>query len=296
MSQGTPLILLPSEPFNPRQIDPDFEHEREAAKAAGLDTALIDHSRVLEGAAAAAVARTPQAAGPAVYRGWMLKPHQYQAMHAALQSRGIALINTPEQYRTCHYLPESYPWIDGHTPRSVWFRLDGTLDSEQLKESLAPFADSSLVVKDYVKSQTHYWQEACFIAAASDLPAVERVVRKFLELQGDDLNEGLVFREFVPLKVVGTHPKSGMPLAAEFRIFWLSGRPILSHRYWGDLTTFDAPLPWAELTPIAERIPSRFFTMDVAFLADGGWTIVELGTPRLLGYPRRTWPRSASSA
>jgi hypothetical protein len=240
---------------------------------------------VLEGAATAAIARTPEGAGLAVYRGWMLKPNQYEAMHAALLSRGIALINTPEQYRTCHYLPESYPWIDGHTPRSVWFRLDGTLDLERLKESIAPFVDSSLVVKDYVKSQKHYWQEACFIPAARDLPAVERVVRKFLELQGDDLNEGLVFREFVPLKVVGTHPKSGMPLAAEFRIFWLLGKPILSHRYWGDLTTFDAPLPWAELTPIAERIPSRFFTMDVAFLADGGWTIVELGDGQVAGLP-----------
>jgi len=59
----------------------------------------------------------------------------------------------------------------------------------------------------------------------------------------------------------------------------------LSHRYWGDLTTFDAALPWAELTPIAARIPSRFFTMDVAFLADGGWTIVELGDGQVAGLP-----------
>jgi hypothetical protein len=285
MSHGKPLMLLPCEPFNPREVDPDFEPERRAAKAAGLDTALIDHSQVLEGAAGAAVARTPEGAGPAVYRGWMLKPNQYEAMHAALLSRGIELINTPEQYRACHYLPESYPWIEGNTPRSVWLRVDGTLDLERLKQSIAPFGDSSLIVKDYVKSQKHYWQEACFIPSASDLEAVERVVRRFLELQGDDLNEGLVLREFVPLKVVGTHPKSGMPLAAEFRIFWLSGKPILSHRYWGDLTTFDAPLPWAELTPIAERVPSRFFTMDVAFLADGGWTIVELGDGQVAGLP-----------
>jgi hypothetical protein len=284
MSQGKPLILLPCEPFNPREVDPDFEPERRAARAAGFDTALIDHSRVLEGAAGAAVARTPEGAGPSVYRGWMLKPNRYEAMHAALLSRGIELINTPGQYRACHYLPESYPWIDGHTPRSVWFRVDGNLDLERLKQSLAPFGNSSLV-KDYVKSQKHYWHEACFIPSASDLDAVERVLRRFLELQGDDLNEGLVLRQFVPLKVVGTHPKSGMPLAAEFRIFWLSGEPMLSHRYWGDLTTFDAPLPWAELTPIAERIPSRFFTMDVAFLADGGWTIVELGDGQVAGLP-----------
>lgn len=285
MSLGKPLILFPCEPFDARQIDPDFEPERQAAKAAGLETALVDHTRVVEGTAGAAVLRTPEGGGHAVYRGWMLRPSQYGAMHAALQSRGIALINSPEQYRTCHYLPESYPWIEGHTPRSVWFQVEGTLDVSQLARSLAPFGDSSLVVKDYVKSQKHYWQEACFIPKASELSAVERVVRRFLDLQGDDLNQGLVFREFVPLRIVGTHPKSAMPLAAEFRIFWLYGKPILSHRYWGNLSTFDAPLPWAELTPIAERIPSQFFTMDVAFLADGGWTIVELGDGQVAGLP-----------
>lgn len=285
MSQGKPLILLPCEPFDPRQIDPDFEAERQAAKSTGLETALIDHSRVLQGAAAAAVGRAPEGAGAAIYRGWMLRPNQYEAMHAALLSRGIVLINTPAEYRTCHYLPESYPWIEGHTPRSVWFGVHGSLDVDELKRSVEPFGDAPLVVKDYVKSQKHYWKEACFITSARDLSAVESVARKFLELQGDDLNEGLVFREFAPLKIVGAHPKSQMPLAAEFRIFWLLGKPILSHRYWGDLTTFDAPLPWAELTPIAARIPSRFFTMDVAFLAGGGWTIVELGDGQVAGLP-----------
>ena len=34
MSLGKPLILLPCEPVNPREIDPDFQPEREAAKAA----------------------------------------------------------------------------------------------------------------------------------------------------------------------------------------------------------------------------------------------------------------------
>ncbi len=285
MSQDKPIILFPCDPLNPRQVEPDFEPERYAARVVGLETALVDHSRVLDGAAVAAVARVPEGARTAIYRGWMLKPNQYEATHSALVSRGIALINSPQQYRACHYLPEGYSWIEGRTPRSVWFPVEGTLSVERLRRSLASFGESPLIVKDYVKSQKHYWNEACFIPSASDLATVERIVRRFLELQGDDLNEGLVLREFVPLKVVGTHPKSGTPLAAEFRIFWLAGKPILSHRYWGDLTVFDVPLPWAELTPIAERIPSGFFTMDVAFLADGGWTIVELGDGQVAGLP-----------
>jgi len=50
---------------------------------------------------------------------------------------------------------------------------------------------------------------------------VQRVVQRFVELQGEDLNEGLVFREFVPLKIVelGDGQVAGLPsqdLAPEF--------------------------------------------------------------------------------
>jgi hypothetical protein len=279
------VVLFPSQPFSPREIDADFESEQLAARSAGLATALVDHTRVTEGAVAAAVARVAEGQGTALYRGWMLKPRQYEAMFAELEARGVSLVNTPEQYRTCHYLPDSYRWIEGRTPTTVWYPLQGELDVALLASILTPFADRPIVVKDYVKSQKHYWAEACFIPAANDLAAVERVVRRFLELQGEDLNEGLVFRQFVPLEIVGTHPKSGMPLAAEFRIFWLDGEPILSHRYWGDLTKFDRPLPYDEIRPIAAQIPSRFFTMDVAFLDDGSWTIVELGDGQVAGLP-----------
>jgi len=278
-------VLFPSQPFSPREIDPDFELEQRAARDAGLSTALIDHTRIVNGEAPSAVAGVTEGAGAAVYRGWMLTPKQYEAMFAALAARGASLVNTPTAYRTCHYLPESYPWIEGRTPKSVWTPVQGELDVDALAALVAPFGDRPIVVKDYVKSQKHYWNEACFIPAASARAAVERVVRRFLELQGEDLNEGLVFREFVPLKIIGTHPKSAMPLAAEFRIFWLDAEPVLAHRYWGDLTTFEAPLPFDEIRPIAARIPSRFFTMDIAFLEDGNWTIVELGDGQVAGLP-----------
>ncbi len=279
------LILFPSQPFSPREVDGDFELELRAAQQAGLATALIDHTRVVEGAVAAAVARVPEGAQTALYRGWMLKPDQYRLLYDALQARGVLLLNSPQAFRTCHYLPESYPWIEGRTPRTVWFPVLGELDLEALRTSIAPFGAGPIVVKDYVKSQKHYWAEACFMPSAADVVAVERVVRRFLELQGDDLNVGLVLREYAPLRIVGTHPKSGMPLAAEFRIFWLDGEPVLSHRYWGDLTAFEVPLPFDEIRPIAARIPSRFFTMDVAFLNDGAWTIVELGDGQVAGLP-----------
>jgi hypothetical protein len=167
----------------------------------------------------------------------------------------------------------------------VWLPVQGEVDFEAVFRVLDAFRGGPVVLKDYVKSQKHYWAEACFIPAVNDEAAVRRVVRRFLELQGEDLNEGLVFREFVPLKVVGLHPKSGLPLAAEFRIFWLRGEPVLVHRYWGELTIFDSEVPLEAFRSIVAKIPSRFFTMDVAIKDDGSWTIVELGDGQVAGLP-----------
>jgi hypothetical protein len=63
--------------------------------------------------------RTPEEPAAAIYRGWMLTPDQYRSMHGALSARGITLINSPEAYRTCHYLPDSYPFIEGRTPKTA---------------------------------------------------------------------------------------------------------------------------------------------------------------------------------
>jgi hypothetical protein len=47
-----------------------------------------------------------------------------------------------------------------------------------------------------VKSRKHEWAEACYIPSAADRQQVECVVTRFLALQGDDLNKGLVFRVY----------------------------------------------------------------------------------------------------
>ena len=279
------LVLFPSAPLNLREIDEDFDVERQAAKKAGLSTALLDHTRLVMGEPLAALAAVGDYQGEAIYRGWMLTPNQYDRLYTTLASRGVTLLNEPAAYRTCHYLPDSYGYIEPHTARSVWTPLSGEPNFEAIGTLLSDFDSKPLIVKDYVKSQKHYWDEACFIPRADDRAAVERVVRRFLELQAEDLNEGLVFREFLPLKRIGTHPMSGMPLSAEFRIFWLDAEPLLSHRYWAELGPFDSPLPFDDLRLIAEQIPSRFFTMDVAFLESGEVTIVELGDGQVAGLP-----------
>ena len=122
----------------------------------------------------------------------MLRPETYEKLHKACRNRGLVLINDPHQYRYCHYLPESYSGIEAHTPKTVWLETSyDHVDFEVVARLIEPFGASPLVVKDFVKSQKHRWEEACFIPDASDRAQVERVVRRFVELQGTDLAGGV---------------------------------------------------------------------------------------------------------
>ncbi len=72
--------------------------------------------------------------------------------------KNIELINTPVAFGHCHYLPEWYPKLSNHTPKSIWFDLkvgDQVLQ-EQLSKALRTFERKPLIVKDFVKSEKHH--------------------------------------------------------------------------------------------------------------------------------------------
>lgn len=286
-----PLIVFCSDPLEPREPDQAFAAEASAARHLGLDSALIDfETLVYENDTAAAVRRVVPRAEPttAIYRGWMLRPDQYASLYGALATKGVALMNDPAAYRHCHYLPESYSTIEGKTPRSVWLEAGREhVPMNDIMDLLLPFGSGPLIVKDFVKSRKHEWHDACFIPSAADRDAVERVVRRFLELQDDDLNEGLVFREFVEFEPLAFHSKSGMPLTREFRIFFLDRHPVYIVPYWDEGSYADIQPPIDKFTGVAEKVKSRFFTMDVAKRKNGEWLIVELGDGQVSGLPEK---------
>jgi hypothetical protein len=284
-------MIFCADPLDHKRPDPLYAVETEAASAAGFACSLLNFEALVdEQDAEAAVRRIPQAAEPelAIYRGWMLRPAAYARLGEILAARGFALINSPEAYQHCHYLPASYPVIEGHTPRSVWLAAESGLGIERIMAALRPFGAAPLVVKDYVKSRKHEWAEACYIPSASDQREVNRVVTRFLELQGPDLNEGLVFREFVSFEPLAQHTRSGMPLTKEFRLFFLDGEPLLSTAYWDEGDYSDLQPPVERFQQLARRVQSRFFTMDVAKRLDGDWMIIELGDGQVAGLPEQT--------
>lgn len=98
---------------------------------------------------------------------------------------------------------------------------------------------------------------------------------------------GLVFREYVEFEPIGVHPKSGMPITEEYRIFWLYGEPLFWSPYWEGADYAGTDVPVDRFAGIAAAVRSRFFTMDVARRRDGGWMIVELGDGQVSGLPRQ---------
>jgi len=286
-------LVYCSDPFESRKPDEAYASEASAAQVLGIEYVLIDHDALtMEHDAVKAVKRVKEQPSPVLglYRGWMMRPEEYRQLYDALQARGVVLLNDPSAYTYCHYLPASYSVIEPYTPKSVWLHVDSDFSIDRVIRLLEPFGSSPIIVKDFVKSQKHYWIEACYIPSASDGETVERVVNRFLELQGDGLNDGLVFRAFVEFEPLVIHSKSGMPLTKEFRVFWFDGDPLYFTQYWDEGDYAGEGPPIEHFRQVGQQVRSRFFTMDVAKCVTGEWMIVELGDGQVAGLPEKADP------
>ena len=114
---------------------------------------------------------------------------------------------------------------------------------------------------------------------------VKSIVDKFIELRGDSLNEGLVFRKFEELEYLTEHSTSGMPLTKEFRIFFANKKIVKVFDYWDEGEYGETKPELDDFIDIAKNIDSKFFTMDVAKKKNGGWIIMELGDGQVAGLP-----------
>lgn len=296
------LLLFPSNPTQPRLPDSDYRAEWDAALALGLRTASVDHDELVRGNLDRALRFLPDSDGDPIllYRGWMMRAESYAALSAAVRSRGFEPITSPEAYRICHHLPDSYPFIEVATAASTWIEVaqalpGGSPDWVAICATAAKLGPGPAIIKDWVKSQKHAWSTACFISDATNAEAVQRIAEKFLELQGEMLVGGLVFRRFVRLLQRGIHPRSGMPLGAEVRSFWVRGQPVVLTDYWSEAPVGSRP-DLADFSRVAAAIPSPFFTMDLAQAEDGHWFIMELGDGQVAGLPDGVPPQDIFTA
>ncbi|MFB6725739.1 ATP-grasp domain-containing protein [Kribbella sp. NPDC056345] len=256
------MLLVPGDPLNPRRVDPHFAAQAAAARELGVPVARIDHD-------ALTVDGVP-AADDAVYRGWMLTTGQYDGFAGALGERGVSLRTGADSYRAAHELPGWYDALREVTPESVWTVGD---DVAALVTAVGELGEGPAVLRDYVKSMKHYWDEAAYIPDVADATAVERVARRFLELREDSFAGGFVVRRFERFTGV------------EARTWWVGGRCVLVTPH--PDTPDDVPdgLDLVEVEPLVADLALPFVTVDLTRRADGAWRVVELGDGQVSDWP-----------
>lgn len=255
-------VLFPSDFFDLYAVDPDLRAEYEAVAANdefeillfGYD-AWFNESRLV-------FDHQPDQKIVAIYRGWMMKPEQYDSFYQQLLACGIRLITNPKQYAQMHIFPNVYPLIQKHTPRIQLFELHEPIYIEQVKKSFDRF-----MVKDFVKSVKGTEFPAFFDQSITQ-KQFDHWMKIFYDYHSGLLTGGICIKEFVDLKRYGDRSN-------EYRIFY-AGRQIVSISRNSGQPAF-APEPPEELIERYSVLPSPYYTLDVAELNDGSWKILEAG-------------------
>jgi hypothetical protein len=273
-------MIFCADPLSPRKVDPAFERDAEAARTAGLTCLTLDHDHLDRGINPAAALRTMRLAeaGTAIYRGWMMTAEAYEALYHALLERQVRLITSPTAYTACHHATGSYPLLKNWMAETSWIGCDRLDDAQAVKAALAAHNRSAVIVKDWVKSQASgYWKEACYIPNASDFKQASQVIERFIELQGDSLVGGLVFKRYIPLVPEGAPPY-------EYRAFIVDGKVV---GCWPRFQMSAQPLspPQDLLVEVAECVPSPFASADFAIDVHGQWWLLEVGDGQVSGLP-----------
>lgn len=283
---GMPTVLMCADPLNPRRVDPHFAREAAAVRALGGAVARIDHDALRAGDAEGAVRFVPAGSARCRYRGWMVTPGEYAVLDRALRGRGVRLLTSPGRFRAAHELPGWYAAFTPVTAVSVWLpcAADAPPAARELSELAAGLPPGPGVVKDYVKSRKHEWDQACFVPDLTDPVRLSAVVARMVALQGPALTGGVVLRAFERLR------------GPEVRVWWADGAPVLAGPH---PDAPDAPVPCPDLTRVAECVRAlgcRFVTTDVALRADGVWRVVEVGDGQVSDLPSGTDPSALHAA
>lgn len=282
------MILFLESSLSKGSVDECYQSEYDAATELSIPTIFInfedltssDESRVVKAFRKFKKFEQPQ---NCIYRGWMLTPTQYNLLYENLQKFNITLINNVEQYQNCHYLPDSYEIIKNHTAKSVWFSLN---DLQNLEQIAKQFGNGAVIVKDYVKSEKHDWETACYVPDASDTENLKKIISNFVELRGNSFNVGIVLREFLNLSKVGTHKSCDLQLSEEYRLFFKNKKLVYVVNYWDcEYSNSIDNVNTEKFEKLAKSIDSNFFSMDIAKIENGEFVIMELGDGQVSGLP-----------
>ena len=264
-------LLFPADYFDRKTPDGAMREEYEAATFEGrLDVSLFD-LELFEQRGIVSLARPFLNPGlPLIYRGWMMKPREYELFHRALVGLGLRPITSPEAYAELHMFPlayERHEALRSSSPSLLVF--PGTVvDAGAVNERFERF-----MVKDYVKSVkgTSFPASVRTPISQGDLDAL---VAEFVRLRGGLFTEGIVLKEVVDLRRYGGATN-------EWRAFYLQGK--LLNVCQNSNQHANTPAPPAGLVSSCGSLGSPYYTVDFAELRDGCWAVIETGDGQVSG-------------
>jgi len=264
-----PLILFPSDYTNKRTVDSNFDGEYQAVTGQpNLSIALFDQRAFDEqGIVQVEHECDPTLAPVTLYRGWMMKPEQYNSFYQQLDALGMRLITNPTEYANLHLFPRSYDKLIGVTPKTLIF-MDNDVSYEKVVAEFDRF-----IIKDYVKSVKGF-DFPVPIESSINKDEFDALLEKFRYFRGDLFTGGFVFKQFVNYKKYDVTTN-------EWRCFFLHQRILTLARNSGQHKT--CPSPSRDLLAFCSRLDSPYYTVDFAELEDGSWVVIETGDGQVSG-------------
>ena len=255
-------FVMPPDGIQSTSIEVLFRPQAECLRQRGFSVSIVRDEVFSEGASIRGIS----AGATVIYRGWMVRPNEYQRFNDAVIAVGAIPLTSPDAYRLTHHLPNWYSSLAEFTAETVWFEPSADIAAELKRLDWGKY-----FLKDYVKSLK--------VDGGSIVHSPEDGARWMREMLAyrDELEGGICVRRvehFVP--------------ETERRYFVLHGKAYSPNDH-------EVPQP---VVVAAERIASPFFTVDVAQNFAGDWRIVELGDGQvsdLVGWsPERfadIWPQ-----
>lgn len=264
--------------------DPDYQAEFDAAAEVGFACEVYNLDELRSGDVTAALrpcANSEVEGQVILHRGWMMSDSHYAALCQEVLHKGYRMTVTPEAYRQAHYLPNAYPLIEGQTPVSKWMLGSDMAEAWKLYQD---FIQEDAIVKDFVKSAKHRWDEACFIAAHTTQQRFEQIVNGLLTARGAFFEKGIVLRRYHTLATTAGSERG----VKEHRLFFWDGKLLITAAPNDETGFFERVPTWEN---IAKRFDNRFISIDVAQQLDGSWIIIEVGDGGVSGLPEAISPK-----
>ncbi len=278
--------ILFGRPYRAPDGEDRFELEALAAEELDIESYAIPLDPVVNGEPERAIRRLPRPRGRRwLYRGWMLNEEEYTSLCEAMSDRGEELVVDPESFVEAAYAPSYLPRLGSHTAPARWTEDEDIREAWDVAQELGP---PPWIVKDHVKSAKESWHRACFVPLGSDFDDFAAICERLVELRGDRFERGFVIKKYLELATLPGWTAERRRVTDEHRLVFWEGRLVAHAPYYDVDTVLEAAERFAF---IGELVDSPFFTADVARLASGGYTVVEINDGGSSVFPEQMDPR-----